>query len=88
MSKPMPSTGKTGQPAFLRLPPNRTCGGPAKIDANDPERTWHIMNLLGIKAGIGVRIIVFSLHQFLPANSLHRTLAFLRRLMPGQIFAT
>src|ERR1700732_1590878 len=33
----MPSTGKTGQPAFLRLPPNRTCRGQAKIDANDPK---------------------------------------------------
>jgi hypothetical protein len=38
-SKPMPSTGKTGHPAFPRLPPNRTCGRHAKIDANDPERT-------------------------------------------------
>jgi hypothetical protein len=32
----MPSTGKTGQPAFPRLPRNRTCCGHAKIDANDP----------------------------------------------------
>jgi hypothetical protein len=34
-SKPMPSTGKTGQPAFPRLPRNRKCYGHAKIDAND-----------------------------------------------------
>src|SRR5215216_2306015 len=36
-SKPMPSTDKTGQPAFPRLPRNRTCYGRAKIDANDPD---------------------------------------------------
>src|ERR1700730_16929195 len=38
MSKPMPLTGKPGHPAFPRLPPSRTCGGHARIDANDPER--------------------------------------------------
>jgi len=27
-----------GTTAFPRLPPNRTCGGHAKIDANDPTR--------------------------------------------------
>jgi hypothetical protein len=31
VSKPMPSTGKTGQPAFPRFPPNQTCCGPAKM---------------------------------------------------------
>ena len=35
----MPSIGKTGQSAFPRLTPNRTCWGHAKIDENDPERT-------------------------------------------------
>jgi hypothetical protein len=38
-SKPMPSTGKTGQPAFPRSPPNRICRGLAKIDANEPKQT-------------------------------------------------
>jgi hypothetical protein len=37
----MLSTGKAGQPALPRLPRNQRCYGPAKIDANDPERTWH-----------------------------------------------
>src|ERR1700676_3848736 len=34
----MPSIGRTGQTSFPRLPRNRTCGGNAKIDANDPKR--------------------------------------------------
>jgi hypothetical protein len=34
------STGKTEQPAFPRLSPNRTCCGHAKIDAFDPNRTF------------------------------------------------
>ena len=36
---PTARAGKPGQPAFPRLPRNRTCCGHAKIDANDPERT-------------------------------------------------
>jgi CBS domain-containing protein len=36
-SNPMPSTGETGQPAFPRLPRNRTGYGHAKIDANEPK---------------------------------------------------
>src|ERR1700730_19359075 len=38
-SKPMASTGKTRQPAFPRLPRNRTCCGHDKMDAFDPKRT-------------------------------------------------
>jgi hypothetical protein len=31
------------EPAFPESPPNRTCCGHAKIDENDPNRTWRLM---------------------------------------------
>src|SRR5260370_23762199 len=58
----MPSTGKTGQPAFPRLPPNRACCGHAKIDANDPTRTLRAVR----PRATGGPILTFpSLHRSL-----------------------
>ena len=43
-AKPIPSTGKTGEPILPRLPRNRTYPRHTKIDANDPKRTFFPSN--------------------------------------------